>query len=341
MNIQLSSWREGFFYASELDVLLGLDCSEELNRTRSLREAEDYLSGILFNIPSAEAKKIVNKLGKKTNRFDDTYPLVTHLKSKFSDEHQLPNSAYQWMEDNLKACAFCYQFLYQNSSRNDDKIKDNEGRLLDPRFLRQPLIDIDTYPKLNSFLKNRDRIRIPVIRHRKLTPNTISDLVNCIKTSFEESDIDVTGQKYILDLVADAWKEASKINECSSFNKWFDINMTDQISWLKEYHEKKFSHIRLSWYSVNEQDFFYILHAEFYHLGLIDLTSAKLFLKEARNGWSQRKFHSKNKGTRSRGISMSERTNQRLDWLAKNKDNKINAVIKELIDREYENMGGT
>jgi hypothetical protein len=288
----------------------------------------------------AKAAEVLKKLGKKTNQFDDQYPLTTHLKSKFSDEQQLPDSAYQWMEDNLKACAFCYQFLYLTSYRYGDEITDYEGEVLDPKYSRQPLMKTNTFPRLPDFLEKGDRIRIPSITKRQLTPNTISDLINCIKAAFKESEVDVAGQEYILTLVAEAWKETSTINECSSFNKWFDINMPEQISWLKEYHAKKKPHIRLSWDSVNEQDYFYILHAEFYYHSLMNKTSATLFLKEVRNGWSQRKFQNKNKGTKSRSISMSERTNKRLDWLVKNKDQKINVVIKELIDQEFQFLGG-
>jgi hypothetical protein len=285
-----------------------------------------------------DAAEVVNKLGKKTNQFDDKHPLVTHLKSKFSEDHQLSDDDYQWMEDNPKSCAFCYQFLYLNSCRYDDKITDIEGIVLDPKHSRQPLIKTNTFPRLPDFLENRDRIRIPSIIKRQLTPNTISDLIKCIKTAFKESEVDLAGQKYILTLVADAWKEALKTDECSSFSKWFDIDTPEQTSWFKEYHAKKYPNIQLSWDSVNEQDYFYILYAEYCYLCLIDLTFAKLLLKEARNGWSQRKFQSKNKGTRSRSISMSDRTNKRLDLLAKKKDQKINALIKELIDREYDEI---
>ncbi|HHF3141668.1 hypothetical protein [Vibrio sp. 779(2023)] len=337
MDLKLGSWREGFFYAHELDLLLGLNCGKILNRIRDLKDAERYLRTLLSKISNAE---IVNKLGKNPHQFNDKHTLVTHLKSKFSEEHQLPNDAYQWLEDNLKACAFCYQFLYLRSCRSDDKIIDDAGKALNPKYLRQPLIKTTTFPRLPSFLRNRDRIRIPLIRHRKLTPNTISELIDCIKTSFKESEIDIAGQEYILALVADAWKEASTKNECSSFSKWFNIDIPEQTSWFKEYYAKKYPNIQLSWNSVNEQDYFYILYAEFCYLCLIDLTFAKLLLKEARNSWNQRNFQSKNKGTRSRSISMSERTNKRLDWLVNNKDKKINAFIKELIDLEFEHLGG-
>ncbi|WP_259397835.1 hypothetical protein [Vibrio sp. SG41-7] len=37
---------------------------------------------------------------------------------------------------------------------------------------------------------------------------------------------------------------------------------------------------------------------------------------------------------------MIERTSKRLDWLAEHKGEKINAVIKELIDKEFEQLNG-
>lgn len=340
MNLQLGSWREGFFYARELDLLLGFGCVEELNHIHNLRDAESYLSGILFNVPYARAEEVLKKLCKTTNPFDDQYPLTTHLKSKFSEEQQLPDSAYQWMEDNLKACAFCYQFLYLNSCRYDDEVTDYEGKALDPKYLRQPLIKTTTFPTLPAFLRNRDRIRIPVIRYRKLTPNIISELINCIKTAIQESEVDINGQKYILELLAEAWKETSRNDACKKFDKWFDVENNYQITWLQEYFIKKFPDKNPPWEPTNINDYYYIQHAEFFYHSLMNLTSARLFLQEARNSWNQRKFQSKNKGTRSRSISMSERTNKRLDWLAKNKDQKINAVIKELIDLEFEHLGG-
>ncbi|ORT49516.1 hypothetical protein ST37_14060 [Vibrio sp. qd031] len=340
MDLQLGSWREGFFYARELDGLLRLGCVVELNHIRNLREAEDYLSGILFNMPQTEASEVVNNLGIKTNLFDDKYPLATHLKSKFSEKHQLPNDAYLLMEGNLTFCAFCYQFLYFNSSHIGDEIKDNEGKVLDPKHSRQPLIKTNTFPRLPTFLENRDLIRIPSIVKRTLTPNTISDLINCIKTAFNESEIDIIGQKYILDLLADAWKKTSRSEYCKKFNKWLNIEDTNQISWLQEYFIKKSPDRALPWEPTNINDYYYIQHAEFHYHYLIKFTSAKLFFQEARSAWNQRKFQNKNKGTKSRSISMSERTNKRLNWLAENKDQKINAVIKELIDLEFEHLGG-
>ncbi len=340
MNLQLGSWREGFFYARELDLLLGLGCVEELNHIHNLRDAESYLSDILFNVSYAKAAEVLKKLGKKTNQFDDQYPLTTYLKSKFSNEEQLPDSAYQWMEDNPKACAFCYQFLYKTSTLSEIDVWGEGRKRLNPKYTRQPLCHTNKYPTLHQFLKYNDSIRTTKIRSRVQAPKTINDLSECIKSSLRCSEIDVFGQQYIVDLLAEAWTYSSQEKHCVKFDRWLEKNNKKKILWFKEYAFKRFPNYPLSWFPTNDQDYYYVFHANFHFLSLIRPSDAILFFKDARSSWNQFNFRNKSIGSKSRSISMSERTNKRLDWLAKNKDQKINAVIKELIDLEFEHLGG-
>ncbi|MCW8346553.1 hypothetical protein MD535_11125 [Vibrio sp. ZSDZ65] len=343
MDLQLVSWREGLFYAHELDLLLGSHCGEELNRIRNLREAEDYLRDILFNVTYAKAEEVLKKLGKDTNQFDDRHPLTTHLKSKFSDEEQLPDSAYQWIEDNQRACAFSYHFLQKMAGEFNFRgfiLEGANGYRVTPKDSRSALTNTNRKPNYHEFIKSHNLIRTPHVFSRESLNDNHSERLTSIKLALKNSEVSLENQKYLISLLRDAWKEVLSNSSIEKFHRWLTEDSCLKSKYINKYFTNKYNNFTLSWKPVDDSEEFTAIHAHFDYYFLInhDITEARFH--QARSAWNQRKFQNKNKGTKSRSISMSERTNKRLDWLAKNKDEKINAVIKKLIDLEFEHSGG-
>ncbi|MCE2573917.1 hypothetical protein [Motilimonas eburnea] len=91
---------------------------------------------------------------------------------------------------------------------------------------------------------------------------------------------------------------------------------------------------------MSDSEKYLAIQSYFDYQFLFHPTETQLLFLKLRPAWNQREFQSKNNGIKSRGISMSERTTKRLNWLAKSKDQKINTTIKELIDQEFEFLGG-
>jgi hypothetical protein len=343
MDLRLGSWREGFFYARELDRLLGSGCIEELNHIHNLRDAKSYLSDILFNVSYAKAAEVLKKLGKKTNPFDDRYPLTTYLKNKFSNEQQLPDSAYQWIEDNQRACAFCYHFLQKRAGEfnfRGFKLEGENGYRVTPKDSRSALTNTNQKPNYHEFIKSHNLIRTPHIFSRECLNDNHSERLTSIKLALKNSEVSLENQKYLILLLRDAWKEVLSNSSIEKFHRWLTEDSLLKSKYINNYFTNKYDHFTLPWKPVDDSEEFTAIHAHFDYYFLInhDITEARFH--QARSAWNQRKFQNKNKGNKSRSISMSERTNKRLDWLVKNKDQKINVVIKELIDQEFKFLGG-
>lgn len=338
MVLYSHSWREALFYAIKLDKMFSMSTYDIVKNAKDLADADEALNYEIRRLP---ADKIQSMLSIKPNLFDGIAPsLIEQLRQNF-DDAQLPDDAFEWIEKDLRICAFCYHFLVKKSGEIDEyNINDKDKKPLRIRDTRSPLVLTNRYVTIEQFLNANDCFRVPYIRSINVTTDNHIQRLSGIKTAFRHSEVDSIGQHEILRLLSEAWKMVFNDQRSMDFKKWFDAKDTTQIEWLNSYMKKKFTHFHLPWEPASDEEIYFALQADFDYQFLINPTLTEALFSKARLAWNQRKFQNKNCGTKSRAISMSERTNKRLDWLAKHQDKKINATIKALIDSEFEHLGG-
>lgn len=329
MELQINSWREALFIASELNDLFYMNIYDDVKESRSIEHATDDIYNAIEVI---KLDDISSKTNIKVNKFDGVASsIIKYLKNEFTDKQQLPKDEFEWIKNDPKTCAFINHFLYINSGEIYD-YKSDSIRIKDTQL---PLV-YSKYPlSLHRFLNSRDRIRLPYIRKRQALFGNHLERFNAIVTAFKYSEINLDGQIYILKLLKEAVAEIFSNKENATFKNWLNFEDEKQIDWLVSYLKKQDS-LRMPWKPINIKEKYLAVIADFDYQFLINPKQTGLIFNKVRQAWNQRKFQNKTDGTKSRSISMTKRTRERLDSLAKEKDIKINAVIKELIDKEYE-----
>ncbi len=329
------SWREAVFYAYQLKYMFDIDSKSLIDKAYDLREADDFLHQEISRFRPEEIKKALRN--SHSNLYDNDFKseLFSSLKKSFDEEEQLTNDNFEWIKNDNRICAFCYYFLKTHTLHRRDK--DGNDDLKRDRYALQSQ---EKRKNLNSILDRNNSIRLFEIHDRKLEHNSHKERLKIIKSAFLYGEIELEGQQYIMSLLLEAWTKSLKEETNIKLYKWLNGKNNQQVTWLCDYIKKQDSMFYLPWDPINEEERYIALQAELDYVFIKNPRENKYLFIQARLAWNQMTARNKKNGPKSRGISMSERTSKRLNWLTAHKDEKINAVIKELIDNEFEFLGG-
>lgn len=329
------SWREAVFYAYQLKDMFDIDSRRLINSADDLRQADDFLRRYISSFSAESIRKALAITSQRSAGDDLKAGLISFLQKTFDEKEQLNNDDFKWIKDDPRICAFCYYFLKRSSLRAPRE-EDSD----DLKWERYALESEAERKDLIAILNRENSLTLYGIHTRVTKPHSHKDRFKIIKAAFASGEIDLPGQQYIMGLLSDAWTKSLNEETNKKFSKWINGKDSQKVIWLCDYVKKQSTMFYLPWDPVNDEERYLALQAEFdYEFLLQPVKYESLFIK-ARLAWNQVTARNKKNGPKSRGISMSERTSKRLDWLVTQKDEKINAVIKELIDKEFELLNG-
>lgn len=336
------SWREAYFYTSRLSELFLSYPKGTIHKMNDLSKVNLEMKHFIDYLSDEEAGQALQKT-PSTNPFDTIQSdLIAHLKEAFDREDQLSNDVFDWLKKNHRACAFSYHFLKNNNHYKRTDKREERAYLNDLKENRQALIGTTHNTNLNGILNQNYPMRLFNIHENNLLPTSHKQRFEIIRDAFTFGEIAIDGQQYLMRLISEAWSIALKNKSNVRFSRWLVSKDTYQVEWLSNYIEQQFDKYYLPWEAVGDEESHSALQAYFdYQFLLSPKDTENLFVYKIRPAWNQRKHQNKPNGTKSRGVSMTERTRNRLDWLVKEKDMKINAIIKELVDQEYEALNGS
>ncbi|MEZ9652339.1 hypothetical protein BCU32_016820 [Vibrio lentus] len=330
-----SSWREAVFYAYQLKDMFDIDSRELINSADDLRQADNFLRRDISSFSAESISKALASASHKSAGDDLKAELISFLQKTFNEQEQLKNDDFKWIKDDFRICAFCYYFLKRHTLHSPRE-EDIENLKRD-RYALQHQADRSS---LNDILDRKNSMRLFKSNTREIEPNSHRDRFQIVKSAFLYCEIELSGQQYIMSLLSEAWTKSLKEETNKKFSKWLNGKDHKKVEWLCDYVEKQDKYFRLPWDPATNEEHYLAIQAEFDYAFLEDPKENKYLFTQARLAWNQMTARNKKNGPKSRGISMIERTSKRLDWLAEHKGEKINAVIKELIDKEFEQLNG-
>ncbi|WP_028867882.1 hypothetical protein [Psychromonas arctica] len=329
------SWREAVFYAYQLKNMFDIDSKELISSAVDLIQADDFLRRDISSFSPESIKKALASASHKSAGNDLKAELISFLQKTFNEKEQLKNDDFKWIKDDSRICAFCYYFL-KTSSLHTPRKEDSEVL----KWKRYALKTETERKDLKAILKRENSLNLFEIHTRVIMPHSHNDRFKIIESTFLYGEIDLSGQQYIMNLLKEAWTTSLQEETNKKFSKWLNGKDNKKVEWLCEYQKKQDNMFYLPWEPINDEERYLALQAEFDYEFLQDPKERKYLFMQARLAWNQVTARSKKNGPKSRGISMLDRTSKRLDWLAEHKGEKINAVIKELIDKEFEQLNG-
>jgi hypothetical protein len=329
------SWREAVFYADTLREMFNLDSAHLIKRADTLEKADVFLLNGISTFSAESIGKILASTSQKSANNDLKAELILFLQKSFNEKEQLNSDDFEWIKSDKKICAFCYYFLKTHTLYKQDK--DSNYDLKWDRYAFQHKVERDV---LNSILDRKISMRLFKTNNRGIEPNSHKNRFKIVKSTFLNSEIELSGQKYIMRLLSEAWTKSLQEETNIKFSKWLNAKDHQKVTWLCDYAKKQDDMFYLPWDPINEEERYLALQAEFDYAFLQEPKDNKYLFMQARLAWNQVTARNKKNGPKSRGISMLERTSKRLDWLAEHKGEKINAVIKEIVDKEFEQLNG-
>jgi len=336
------SWREAYFYTNRLSDLFLSYPKGEIHDINNLSKVDLEMKHFIDYLSDEEIGEAL-QVPQSSNAFDTLKPeLITRLREDFDREDQLPNEAFDWLKKNHRACAFSYHFFKINTAhKSTTQNLDNRKNLNNLKQNRQALVREQNGLNLSAMLNERALMRLFNIHDSASLPNSHKQRFEIIKQAFETGEVSIDGQQYLMRLLSEAWSTTLKNKSNVQFSRWLVSKDSYQVEWLSNYVEQQCDKYYFPWETIGEEESHKALQAYFdYQFLLSPKDTENLFTYKIRPAWNQRKHQNKPNGTKSRGVSMTQRTRDRLDWLVKEKDIKINAVIKDLIDQEFEALGG-
>ncbi|MFI3246556.1 MAG: hypothetical protein R3Y10_08755 [Ferrimonas sp.] len=336
MNDSLASrsWREAIFYAYQLKDMFNIDSDELISSADDSRQADDFLRREISSFSTESIQKALTSMGQKSTGDDLKADLISFLQKTFN-EQQLNSDDFKWIKNEPRICAFCYYFIKRHTLHSPRE-EDIENLKRD-RYALQHQADRNV---LNDILDRKNSMRLFKSNTRGIEPNSHRDRFQIVKSAFLYSEIELSGQQYIMSLLSEAWTKSLKEETNKKFSKWLNGKDHKKVEWLCDYVKKQDKYFYLPWDPTTNEERYLALQAEFDYEFLEDPGECKCLFIQARLAWNQVTARNKTNGPKSRGISMIERTSKRLDWLAEHKGEKINAVIKGLIDKEFEQLNG-
>ncbi|PMG67311.1 MULTISPECIES: hypothetical protein [Vibrio] len=329
------SWREAVFYADILREMFNLDSTHLIKQADTLEKADVFLLHGISSNSTEIIQKALASMGQKSTGDDLKAELISFLQKTFNDKGQLKNDDFKWIKDDPRICAFCYYFL-KRSSLHAPREEDNEGF----KWERYALKSEAERKDLRAILTRENSLKLFRIHTRLITPHSHKDRFEIIESAFHCGEIELSGQQYIMNLLKEAWTTSLQEETNKKFSKWLNGKDHKKVEWFCDYIAKQDNMFYLPWKPGDDEEHYLALKAEFDYVFLEDPKESKYLFMQARLAWNQMTARNKKNGPKSRGISMIERTSKRLDWLAEHKGEKINAVIKELIDKEFEQLNG-
>lgn len=328
------SWREAIFYAYSLKDMFDVDSSSLIRTAEDLKQADYFLLRDISSFSTESIRKSLVNVSQKLAENDLKAELISFLQKSFNEKEQLNNDAFEWIKNDKRICSFCYYFLIKNSRHGPKE----EG--VDLKSNRNALEQRPGRSVLNSLLDRQNSIRLFKIHDRAVVVNSHKDRFKIIKFAFLNSEIALDEQQYIMSILSEAWVKSLHEVTNIKFSKWLNGKNHQKVTWFCDYIKKQESMFYLPWEPINDEELYLALQAEFDYSFLSVPKENKYLFTQARLAWNQVTARNKKNGSKSRGISMSGRTSKRLDWLAAHKDEKINVVIKKLIDKEFESLDG-
>ncbi|RJG50577.1 hypothetical protein [Motilimonas pumila] len=329
------SWREAVFYAYQLKDMFDIDSKYLIDRADSLEKADDFLLQDITSFSTESIQKALASMGQKTTGNDLKAELISFLQKTFNEKEQLNNDDFKWIKDDPRICAFCYYFLKRHTLHSPRE-EDIENLKRDRYALKTKAERKD----LRAILKRKNSLKLFEIHTRITMPHSHKDRFKIIQSAFLCGEIELSGQQYIMNLLKEAWTKSLQEETNKKFSKWLNGKDNNKVEWLCDYAKKQDRMFYLLWDPINDEEHYLALKAEFDYAFLQQPEKYESLFIKARLAWNQMTARNKKDGPKSRGISMSKLTSKRLDWLVAHKNEKITTVIKELIDKEFEQLKG-
>lgn len=167
----------------------------------------------------------------------------------------------------------------------------------------------------------------------KTERNTHSERFADIMAAFQYSEAEPEQQQTLISLLKEQWQ---KVLLDKSVVDWLEEDNIPQWKWAWKYLENVTQRpLKKAWEPIDDQQLYMAIIATF---DLADNPDRKaLLVDKMKKAWSQKKFREKTNGKKPYSISMTLKTKQQLDVLAKEKGLKINDTIEELLKRNMLN----
>ncbi|MFA0603432.1 hypothetical protein [Vibrio amylolyticus] len=314
------SWREAIYYAEELEELLNIKRGL-IEESETIDDVNHALNNELGRIESGSKKQ----------------ELINELMADFNNKHQLADEELLYLKNSYRACGFCIALLMCHA--NNREIFGNSDRENREKYNFTPLDNnARNMPSFDSFLRTHFNIKVIMPRKKTHSLTGQKSRYRLIRKAFFESNIDLSGQEYLIDLINDLWHRCYSSNNHKKLVKWFDRKNQDQIESCIDYLNNNLHRFSLPWKPIDLDESYHALIAYFDYQLLMHPAETELTIRKMKAAWNQKKFREKNSGKRPYSISMTDRTKERLMWLVRQEDSNISNIIKKLVDERYEKL---
>ncbi|GAB3529202.1 hypothetical protein [Photobacterium alginatilyticum] len=314
------SWREAIYYAEELEELLDIERGL-IEESETIDDANHALNNEIGRIESGSKKQ----------------ELINELITNFNNTHQLADEELSYLKNSYRACGFCIALLMCHA--NNRELFGNSNRENREKYNFTPL-DHNTrnLPSSDSFLRTPFNIKVIMPRKKTKSLTGQKSRYRLIRKAFFESNIDLKGQEYLIDLINDLWHKCYSSSNHKKLVNWFDRKNKDQIESCIDYLNNNLRRFCLPWKPIDLDESYHALIAYFDYQLLMHPAETELTIRKMKAAWNQKKFREKTNGKRPYSVSMTDRTKERLSWLVQQEDSNISQVIKELIDKRYDQL---
>lgn len=248
-----------------------------------------------------DLNRCISIINKQIENNKDPKALINEMESAYQ-ERILPEYYFNWMKSD-RACYFSWGFI------REIKTKDYMIGHQFPHSTEFIYDDLDLD-------KN---------------PSSSEERYNLIITFFDLMTDTFENKKRILEAMKNKWNEI--FSNPKPFN-WLKETDEQQCEWAWEYIKKHINTTRLIQPTNNKEKYLSIYCS--FDLWQENEYRKKIFLININKAHSQRKFRDSIKNKKALNTFIDKKSKEKLEFLAKYKDRKINELIEHLINKEFE-----
>lgn len=255
------------------------------------------------------------------NLISDVYAFTDHSKNEFDnfigsmisdkDNYIFPESELKWLKENEVACYWFWMILKKGMFLANNRPEDY-NLLLNGLVKSFDTLEYESYP-LNS----------------KSLYNIILD---CIDSWYSHKDKKI----YLMQMIKAQWIETKKIDRL----RWVKKENPDQCIWLWSYMSQYEGMNQL--HSLNvvpllNNEIYLVINA-FYYFWHATSDTKKVFYMLAQKAWHQKKYRDQQQKRKMKAINthISEKCKDRMDYVLRVRNIKMNELIETLIDKEFD-----
>lgn len=286
-----------------------------------IREARIYINELNINKFSepldeknlAQYKKEIIEVLNKNKKKEEAITTIKTI-NLLCANRLLPKKSFDWIRDDDRACYYVWGKTISLDTTNiqDKKIKDifqfGYGSIINKKEKSNKLESLN----LNKY------------------PADTQERIDQIILIFDLIDLDIQKKEKVLNDIKNEW---SNIYSQKNDFKWMDFKNKEICEWAWNYI-KDHSDFCINLSPINDYERYLCFYAAF-DLWNAGKDTKKLFSININKARSQQKFRAGIKNKKALNTFIDKKAKEKLEFLSKNKNMRINQVIEYLIENEF------